>query len=196
MTPAALDRLVLAGLLTGYTIEEDVRHLEAAGPTLTYRMYAEGAASHLNVGAFASAMARLGAGLRMHRVVGTLGVRDAQGRHLHRSRQLCVEARFESAATVEHALGVVRSRFLARTRGAVAGSWFLPDARITGVSTPPDGAVEVVAHSWPAERGTAVCLSLSPEPPLPAADTHRIAALGDWLAVLEGAAPARVAAMR
>ena len=77
-----LDQLVVLGRVTGYTVEEDTGYIGALVPTLTYRMYMDGPESHLNLGAFAAAMADLGTTMRLSRVQGTVVYQGAP----HRSR--------------------------------------------------------------------------------------------------------------
>ena len=84
MIHSRLDHLVAVGRLTGYTVEEDTDYLEARVPTLTYRMYADGAASNLNLVAFAAAVAELGAVMRLSRVRGNV----AYAGLIQRSNQL------------------------------------------------------------------------------------------------------------
>src|SRR5258708_12469652 len=90
MIASELDRLVLSGRVTGYTVEEDTGYIGARVPTLTYRMYIDGPESHLNLGAFAAAMADLGTTMRLTRVQGAVAYRGA----IWRSRQLCLAVAF------------------------------------------------------------------------------------------------------
>lgn len=169
-----LDRLVRAGEATGYSVEEDPAYLAARVPTLTYRMYADAPLSHLNLGAFAAAVADFGARMRLSRVEGVLG----EGGRLLRSRQLCLTAEFASGASVQRAVGLVRERFTA-SAASTPGSWQLPDVRITGVE--PPGTAAAYAHCWPSERGTIVLLSLSRDAGLPGARTAAVRVLEPWL---------------
>ena len=127
MILAALDRLVRSGRVTGYTVEEDSSYLGAHVPTLTYRMYMDGPTSHLNLGAFASAMGELATTMKLSRVHGTV----ARGGALVRSRQLCLTAEFAGAREIGAAMAVVHARFVAAPTAA-PGSWRFPDVRVTG----------------------------------------------------------------
>lgn len=168
-----LDALVGAGVVTGYTIEEDAGYLAAAAPTLTYRMYSDGAASHFNLGAFASAMADFGPSMQLSRVEGVVGERG----RLRRTRQLCLTAAFTDGLTLEAAASLVRRRFTSSS-AAAPGSWILPDVRITGAA--PRGTASAYAHCWPAGAGAAVVLTLSPSPPLVGARTRGVRILESW----------------
>ncbi len=179
MIQQSLDDLVAAGQITGYTLEEDTAYLEARVPTLTYRMYADGAASHLNLGAFAAAMAELGAAMRLSRVRGNLGVSGA----IRRSKQLCLIAEFASTSALDDAVQVVYGRFIAAP-AAAPGSWRYPDVRVVG--TEPVGLSAAYAHHWKTDRGSVVALTLDPEPPLAGGRTVPVGILRNWVAFLSG----------
>src|SRR4029077_10574137 len=127
MILAELDGLVSSGRITGYTVEEDPSYLCAHVPTLTYRMYMDGPTSHLNLGAFASAMGELAMTMKLSRVHGTV----AHGSALVRSRQLCLTAEFAGEREIGAAMAVVHARFVAAPTAA-PGSWRFPDVRVTG----------------------------------------------------------------
>ncbi|GAC1662200.1 MAG: hypothetical protein PVS2B1_20760 [Candidatus Dormibacteraceae bacterium] len=172
-----LDALVISGRITGYTIEEDTSYLVARVPTLTYRMYADGAESHLNLGAFAAAMAELATVMRLSRVRGTV----AEAGMLRRSKQLCLTAEFASERVIGEALDVIYRRFISAP-AAAPGSWRYPDVRITGAE--PQDAPVVFAHQWKREREDAVVLTLEPEAPGPGARTVRVRVLKSWVSFL------------
>ena len=181
VTVAELDALVMAGRITGYTLEDDSAYLRARVPTLTYRMYADGPESHRNLGEFSAAMAYLDAAdLRLSRVHGAVRWQGA----IWRTRQLCLTAAFETDADLERALETARRRFVAAPRAA-PGSWRYPDLRVTGASAP--GTAAVHGHHWPVGERNAVVLTVEPEPPAPGATSHRLAVLPSWLAFLAGA---------
>lgn len=174
-----LDRLVAVGRLTGYTIEEDSAYLEAKIPTLTYRMYVDGAASQQNLGAFAAAMAELGAAMRLSRVRGNLG----QAGSIRRSRQLCLTAQLGSTTAMDDAIEVVHRRFIAAP-AAAPGSWRYPDLRVVGAE--PQVLSVAFAHCWKADDATAVALTLDSEPPVFGAQTVRVSVLKNWVEFLQG----------
>ena len=179
MIEQTLDDLVVDGRITGYTIEEDAAYLEARVPTLTYRMYADGAASHLNLGEFAAEMAELGAAMRLSRVRGNLGDSGA----IHRSRQLCLTAEFATSRALDRAVQVVYRRFIAAP-AAAPGSWRYPDVRVVGAE--PDELSAVFAHHWKMDRSSAVALSADPKPPLAGGRTVPVRILRNWVAFLQG----------
>lgn len=173
-----LDALVAGGVVTGYTVEEDVDYLLAQAPMLTYRMYADGPESQLNLGEFVTAMADLGASqLRVSRVRGAVG----EGTSIRRTRQLCVTAELDGEAALELALDTVRRRFVA-ARDAAPGSWRYPDLRVAGAPAP--GTVAVHAHRWRLEGESAVTLTLDAHPPLAGATSHRLWVLPCWVQYL------------
>jgi hypothetical protein len=174
-----LDQLLVAGRLTGYTIEEDSAYLEARIPTLTYRMYVDGAASHQNLGAFAAAMAELGAVMRLSRVRGNLGECGA----IRRSRQLCLTAEFGSKQALNVAVQTVHRRFIAAP-AAAPGSWHYPDVRV--VAAEPQAMAHAFAHCWKADSATAVALTLDSEPPIYGAQTVGVRVLCNWITFLQG----------
>ena len=176
MILAQLDALVANGRVTGYTIEEDTRYLEARVPTLTYRMYVGDAESHLNLGAFAAAMSELGPIMRLSRVRGNLG--DAG--LIRRSKQLCLTAEFENDRALDDALRVVYGRFIAAP-AAAPGSWRYPDVRISGAA--PVETSGVFAHHW--KNDHAVVLTLEPDPPANGASTHPVRVLRSWVSFLK-----------
>src|SRR5258708_8256603 len=108
MIASELDRLVLSGRVTGYTVEEDTGYIGARVPTLTYRMYIDGPESHLNLGAFAAAMADLGTTMRLTRVQGAVAYRGAIGR----SRQLCLPVEFAATGAMVAPLPIPSHPFL------------------------------------------------------------------------------------
>ena len=178
MIPLHLDDLVARGRLTGYTVEEDTAYLEARVPTLTYRMYAGGAAARLNLGAFSAAVADLGAVIRLSRVRGNV----AYAGLIQRSSQVCLTAEFASERTLDEAVEVVRSRFVAAP-SAAPGSWRYPDVRVAGAA--PVDTCAVFAHRWAAGRAKAVALTLEPEPPAPRARTVQVRVLKNWVDFLQ-----------
>ncbi len=179
MILSELDQLVLAGRATGYTVEEDTGYVGALIPTLTYRMYMDGPESHLNLGAFAAAMADLGTILRLSRVQGAVAYQGA----IWRSRQLCLTVEFAGETALDDALDIVHDRFVAAPQSA-PGSWRFPDVRVTGAE--PRSTARAFAHHWPRGRGGAVLLSLEPEAPAAGASTARVHVLRSWVSYLEG----------
>ena len=178
MIHSRLDDLVAVGRLTGYTVEEDTGYLEARVPTLTYRMYADGAASNLNLLAFAVAVAELGAEMRLSRVRGNV----VHAGLIQRSNQLCLTAAFASERTLDQAVEVVRNRFVAAPTAA-PGSWRYPDVRV--VCARPIDTSEVFAHHWAADEARAVALTLEAEAPVPGARTVQIRVLRSWVSFLQ-----------
>ena len=181
MIVSQLDDLVVSGRISGYTIEEDISYLTSARPTLTYRMYTRGADSHLNLGAFAAAMADLASTMRLSRVEGVLGI----GGRVGRSAQLCLTAEFATSEFLVRALDVVRDQFTAAA-AAIPGSWRFPDVRVIGATSP--STASVYAHEWPHGGATVVLLALTPVPPLVGARTHTVEVLHSWLSLLGGQA--------
>jgi hypothetical protein len=174
-----LDRLVLAGRVTGYTLEEDTGYIGARVPTLTYRMYMEGRESHLNLGAFAVAMADLGTTMRLSRVQGAV----AYDGSIWRSRQLCLTVEFAGEASLGDALDIVHERFVAAP-AAAPGSWRFPDVRVTGAE--PRCTAGAYAHRWQRGNSSAVVLSLDEEPPAGGAQTAPVHVLRSWVSYLKG----------
>lgn len=187
MIASQLDDLVTSGRISGYTIEEDARYLTSERPTLTYRMYTRGADSHLNLGAFAAAMAELPSNMRLSRVEGVLGI----GGRVGRSPQLCLTAEFPTSELLVRALDVVRVQFTAAA-AAIPGSWRFPDVRVVGATSP--STTSVYAHEWPHGGASVVLLALTPMPPVTGARTHRVQVLHSWLSLLGRQAEAVLAA--
>lgn len=173
-----LDRLVASGRLTGYTVEEDTSYLCARLPTLTYRMYTEGPESHLNFGAFAAAMAGLGAAMRLWRLQGVV----AEEGLIRRSPQLCVAAEFVDESGLADALHIINRRFVAAP-AAAPGSWRYPDVRVSGAE--PLSTAAVYAHQWQIGRSGVVVLTLDPQPPADGARTDRVRVLPRWVGLLQ-----------
>jgi hypothetical protein len=176
----ALDRLVAAGRISGYTIEADTSYLDADRPTLTYRMYAGHSTSQHNLDQFSSTMAGLGAELRASRLLGTTASADG----LLRTRQICVCAVFADDRALGRATALVKDRFTCGPE-AVPGSWRFPDVRITGGEA--IGTIPVWAHRW----GAAVTLSLSPMSPAPGGVCAGVRVLARWTDLLTRGGPAR-----
>jgi hypothetical protein len=174
-----LDDLVISGRITGYTVEEDTQYLRSERPTLTYRMYTTGAKSHLNLGAFAAAMADLGSSIRLSRLDGVVG----NAGHIIRSRQICLTAEFAWKESLLRALRVVRHRFTAAP-AAAPGSWRYPDVRVTGVAT--SSTATAYAHQWPHGPASVVALTLDPAPPVKGAGSYPVQVLRSWLGLLGG----------
>lgn len=179
MILAQLDHLLLSGRVTGYTVEDDTGYLGARVPTLTYRMYMDGAESHLNLGAFASAMADLPATMRLSRVEGAVAYEGS----IWRSRQLCLTAEFASESSLGDALNIINDRFVAAP-AAAPGSWRFPDVRVTGAA--PRGMAGAYAHRWQSGRATAVVVTLEEEPPTDGARTATVHVLRSWVRYLMG----------
>jgi hypothetical protein len=179
MILSELDRLVLAGHVTGYTVEEDTGYIGSRVPTLTYRMYMDGPESHLNLGAFAAAMADLGTTMRLSRVQGAVAYHGA----IWRSRQLCLTVEFAGEGDLGAALDIVNDRFVAAPEAA-PGSWRFPDVRVTGAE--PRSTAAAFAHHWQHGRSGAVVLSLDEDPPAGGARTAPIHVLRSWVGYLEG----------
>lgn len=174
-----LDRLVLTGRVTGYTVEEDTGYISARVPTLTYRMYMDGPESHLNLGAFAAAMADLGTTMRLSRVQGAVAYQGA----IWRSRQLCLTAEFAGEAALGDALDIVHEHFVAAP-AAAPGSWRFPDVRVTGAG--PRCTAGAYAHLWHHGLASVVVLSLDEEPPADGARTAPVHVLRSWVSYLTG----------
>jgi hypothetical protein len=179
MIRAQLDGLVSSGRITGYTVEEDSSYLCAHIPTLTYRMYMDGPTSHLNLGAFASAMGELAMTMKLSRVHGSV----AHGGVLVRSRQLCLTAEFAGEREIGAAMAVIHARFVAAPTAA-PGSWRFPDVRVTGAV--PAATAKAFAHRWGNGRATAVVLTLEPESPMEGATTVPVQVLPCWVDYLSG----------
>ncbi|HKB32746.1 MAG TPA: hypothetical protein VKF16_02675 [Candidatus Dormibacteraeota bacterium] len=179
MIASELDRLVLSGRVTGYTVEEDTGYIGARVPTLTYRMYIDGPESHLNLGAFAAAMADLGTTMRLTRVQGAVAYRGA----IWRSRQLCLTVEFAGEGAMGDALDIVYDRFVAAPEAA-PGSWRFPDVRVTGAE--PRSTAAAFAHHWPCGRDGAVVLSLDEDAPARGARTSPVHVLRSWVGYLDG----------
>ena len=174
-----LDQLVVAGRVTGYTVEEDTGYIGALVPTLTYRMYMDGPESHLNLGAFAAAMADLGTTMRLSRVQGTVAYHGA----IWRSRQLCLTVEFGGAGALGTALDIVHERFVAAPEAA-PGSWRFPDVRVTGAQPPSTAAA--FAHQWRHGGARAVVLTLEEDAPAHGASTAPVQVLRSWVSYLKG----------
>lgn len=178
MIHSRLDELVSVGRLTGYTVEEDTGYLDARVPTLTYRMYADGAASNLNLGAFSAAVADLGAEVRLSHVRGNVAYAGV----IQRSNQVCLTAEFASERALDKAVEVVRNRFVAAP-SAAPGSWRYPDVRVACAE--PIETSEVFAHQWVTREAGAVALTLESEPPAPGARSVRVRVLRSWVSFLQ-----------
>src|SRR5260370_41994913 len=87
----------------------------------------DGPESHLNLGAFAAAMADLGTTMRLSRVHGTVAYQGA----IWRSRQLCLTIEFAGVGALGAALDIVYERFVAAPEAA-PGPGAFPDVRGTG----------------------------------------------------------------
>ena len=179
MILADLDRLVLIGRVTGYTVEEDTGYIGARVPTLTYRMYMDGHESHLNLGAFAAAMADLGTTMRLSRVQGAVAYHGT----IWRSRQLCLTVEFAGERALGDALDIVHDRFVAAPEAA-PGSWRFPDVRVTGAE--PRSTVAAFAHRWQRGHAGAVVVSLHEDAPAAGAVTAPVHVLQSWVSYLEG----------
>jgi hypothetical protein len=174
-----LDRLVLATRVTGYTVEEDTGYISARVPTLTYRMYMDGPESHMNLGAFAAAMADLGTTMRLSRVQGAVAYQGA----IWRSRQLCLTVEFAGEGALGDALDIIHDRFVAAPEAA-PGSWRFPDVRVSGAE--PRSTAPAFAHLWQHGRGGAVVLTLDEDAPARGAVTAPVHVLWSWVSYLEG----------
>lgn len=179
MILSELDHLVVSGRVTGYTVEEDTGYIGARVPTLTYRMYMDGPESHLNLGAFAAAMADLGTTMRLSRVQGAVAYQGA----IWRSRQLCLTVEFAGERAIGAALNIVHDRFVAAPEAA-PGSWRFPDVQVTG--TQPPTTATAFAHRWPYGRDGAVVLSLDEDAPARGARTAQVHVLKSWVSYLQG----------
>jgi len=174
-----LDHLVASGRVTGYTVEEDTSYIGARVPTLTYRMYIDGPESHLNLGAFAAAMADLGSTMRLSRVQGAVAYKGS----IWRSRQLCLTTEFAGESGLGDALDIVHEHFVAAP-AAAPGSWRFPDVRVTGAQ--PRCTAGAYAHQWRHGRASAVVLTLDEEPPAAGAQTTPVHVLRSWMSYLTG----------
>lgn len=172
----SLDRLVEVGLISGYTREESVGYLSASRPTLTYSMYLDDAPSLANRRRFSGEMAALGGQVRETRQVGQLGTH----RGVQRTRQVRVIVEFEEEAALTEALGIIRDRYLAGSRGEVPGSWVYPDVRITGTATRRTGTINAHAHVTSQGDESFVVLSSDSCPPLPGMSVTSLHLLDCW----------------
>ncbi len=180
-----LDRLVLAGRISGHTFEEDASYVHAVRPTLTYRMYTDDPIARHNLGEFVASVAAIGGVARVTRLEGTV----AQEGRLRRTRQVCVAAGFDRFDDLEQVMLLVRSRFTASGADSAPGSWRYPDVRVTGTELPPAGSIQAFAHCWPARHATAVVVTLEPSAPLPGAQSRPVHVLESWSGLLGGRVP-------
>lgn len=184
MTPAlaapAFDRLLRDGTISGYTIEQDAGYLHPVAPTLTYRMYQDGAGA-ANAGSFGIDMLALGADVRWMLAAGNL----QDGALIRRSAQVTVIASFPSGEALERALLLVRTRYHAGGVDPVPGSWRWPDVRVTGCRAPA-GMAPAVAQSGQTGEGTAVALTLPGQRLLPGLDLAPVLVLDEWVELLTG----------
>lgn len=181
-----LDRLVIAGAISGHTVEEDAAYLGCPRPTLTYRMYSDGEDSRHNLGRFVDAVRMLGAETHISRLVGTVADPLRAG-HVRRSDQLCVRVAFGCEGRLGRGVDLVSTRFHACAPSSVPGSWIYPDLRVTGVTVPPKGTVGAYLHHWPQAPATASVLSLAAEPPAPGGASIPVSLLACWLDLLDAA---------
>jgi hypothetical protein len=170
-----LERLVIAGRITGYTVEPDPTYLWAGAPVITYSMYEHGEASRRNLALAADELTAMGATVDLVRRLGTW--RWATG--VRRSTELAAICWFPREADVQVALGVLRSRYVAGGRRAVAGSWRVPDVRVSGAK--PDHMIQANAHVMELGRGAAaVVIGLHAHPPLAGMSSQRLSVLPCW----------------
>ncbi len=173
----ALDALCRSGRITGYTMERDPRYLGARRPTLSYRMYRDAAGLH-HARRFAAEMRRLRARTA---VAATAGNRRL-GPVLERTAQLTMTATFGDQRALARALTVVRHRYYAAGARPEAGSWWLPDVRLTGCHELP-GTVPALTHSLPTAEGLAVALTTESRPLLRRSRLTQVQVLEEWLAL-------------
>ncbi|MDQ6747160.1 MAG: hypothetical protein M3010_03515 [Candidatus Dormibacteraeota bacterium] len=180
-----LDRLVRLGRITGWGFERSISYLGARHPTLSYRMYRGGNEEDVNLGAFVREIAPSGARIEVSEAEGSIGTvhgwsppaaAGASARDgVWRSQQVVLTISFASEAQLCRAVEVVVDRF---TRDGAArhhpGSWWVPDARVSGTPHCPPGMVPAHAFSRPTGEGHAVVLSPGGRAPFPHASGHPV----------------------
>jgi len=180
-----LERLVMAGRITGYTVEPDLRYLRGAAPVVTYSMFEHDEASRRNLALAAGELAAMGATVDLVRRAGTWRWNGL----VRRSRELTAVCWFRHPGAVERALEALRGRYVAGRPSAVEGSWLVPDVRVSGAE--PSGTIPASAHVMPVGQGeAAVVIGLSPEPPLAGMASHPLRVLPCWADHLSRVRPA------
>ncbi|MGH7919590.1 MAG: hypothetical protein ACREQM_06560 [Candidatus Dormibacteraceae bacterium] len=174
----AFDALCHERRITGYTVERCAGYLRARRPTLTYRMYRD-PDGRRHATRFAIDMTRLGARTATAPAAGNLRLEDG----IQRTAQVTVTAWFQDLRTLTRALGLIRRRYHAGGTRPVAGSWWLPDVRLSGCGELP-GTIPAIAQSLGARQGVAVALTADGDLMVPGARLDRVRVLGEWAELL------------
>ncbi|MDQ6637989.1 MAG: hypothetical protein M3Y62_09430 [Candidatus Dormibacteraeota bacterium] len=178
-----LDRLAGAGRITGWGLECSIAYLAARRPTMSYRMYRGDDAEDLNLGAFIREVASRGAQIAVSEAEGCVaahhGWRPPGGgfatRGVWRSRQVVLTISFASDRELRFAAQVVAERFTRRVEaGHLPGSWWVPDARVSGTPNCPPGMILAKAFTRRAGRRHAVVLTPGGPAPFSGARTHPV----------------------
>ena len=183
-----LDRLVQAGQITGWGFEQSIAYLAARRPTMSYRMYRGDEEQDANLGAFLREVATEGARVDVSEAQGSVGAAtgwrpptadELPADGVWRSRQVVLTISFQGEAQLRRAAEVVAERFTRRTGSDHRpGSWWVPDARVSGTPNCPPGMVEARAHSRRTRDGHFVVLSAAASTPrsapFPGARTHQL----------------------
>ncbi|MGI8609569.1 MAG: hypothetical protein ACR2MY_10145 [Candidatus Dormibacteria bacterium] len=177
-----LDSLVRAGRITGWGFESSVDYLGASRPTMSYRMYRGDDEQDANLGAFMREVAQDGALISVSEAQGSVGTHHGwrpppssgrARRGVWRSRQVVLTINFASEPQLCRAAALVAERFTRRqNQEHLPGSWWVPDARVSGTTTCPPGMVAARAYSRAAGDGHLVVLSTAGPAPFPQARTH------------------------
>ena len=178
------DHLTRIGAITGYTVEPPPLYLSSNVPTLTYSMYAGDELSRHNLRAFIKDLTGLKPSLALRPIQGNVRRDDGT---IERTAQIRLAARFRSVEQLEEALLLVRRRYLAAHGVASrAGSWHIPDVRITGTQPAPLRTIAALAHMLPVEGGAVVTLSLAADPPASGMRSFPVFLLDRWQSYLDG----------
>jgi len=178
-----LDVLVRAGRITGWGFEPSVDYLGAQQPTMSYRMYRGNDEQDANLGAFVREISQDGALIAVSEAQGCVGAghgwrppaATAARRGVWRSRQVVLTISFASELQLCRAAELIAERFTRRTgSGHRPGSWWIPDARVSGTANCPPGMVAARAYTRPTGNGHLVVLSASGPAPFPMARSHRL----------------------
>ncbi|HEV1997236.1 MAG TPA: hypothetical protein VGR61_03780 [Candidatus Dormibacteraeota bacterium] len=179
-----LDQLVRSGRITGWGFEQSIAYLGASHPTMSYRMYRGQQDQDTNLGAFIREIAPTGALIAVSEAEGSVDSRTgwrppASGtvpvNGVWRSRQVVLTISFETEPQLWRAAEVVAEHFTRRPGpGHQPGSWWVPDARVSGTATCPPGMVPALAHSRRTGDGHFVVLSAAGPAPFTGARTHEL----------------------
>ncbi|GAC1327920.1 MAG: hypothetical protein NVSMB17_02660 [Candidatus Dormibacteria bacterium] len=195
-----LDRLVRAGQITGWGFEQSIAYLAARQPTMSYRMYRGDEEQDANLGAFLREVATDGARVDVSEAEGSVSASTGwrpPGAAPHpvdgvwRSRQVVLTISFLEEAQLRRAAEVVAQRFTRRPGSEHRpGSWWVPDARVSGTPNCPPGMVAARAHSRRTRHGHLVVLGTAASPPgfapFPGARTHQLFLPESFGAFLKG----------